>query len=1161
MTRTIFIATLLLALTAPAFGQGTAQSVQGLVTDTSGGIVPGATVTLTNVGTSVARTTTTNEAGNYSFIAVQVGNYELKVEMTGFKTETVKNIRVETEAQVRQDFKLQVGQVSETVEVTASAVTLNTENATTGGVIENKRVIDLPLNGRNVVNLAVLVPGVQYGIRTGSADGLGGFPIPGSGFAVIANGQREIHQFVSLDGTDAKDPRIHQTNFVPSIEAIEEFKIQTNAFSAEYGFAGGAHTTITMKSGTNRLRGTLFEFLRNDVFDAENYFLNFELAPGQTRRKKDALRRNQFGLVLSGPVLIPKLYDGKNKTFWAFNWESRRDRIEAVSEVWWPDDAFRAGDFSRVARGNVTASGAFRAPIIIYDPLTGQPFPNNIIPTSRLHPGVQKLLSTYVPKPEFSPVDPLDINVRKGVNQPVDTNTYFFRLDHNFGAKDSVFGRLAWDRSGLTRNNINPNLPVFVDSKVTNLASAWIHTFNPSMINEFRMGFNISDDLTFNPRTDNTSFDMDALGIGQIRVFSDGNRKLTPREHGIPQITGLPFTLQELTNGNGYDNMDTIQAGDHFTWIRGRHNLKLGFELYRISMERGAANLEEGRYAFSGNESGNAFASFLMGYANTTESAEGLPLTFPRSNRWGTYVHDDWKVSKNLTVNVGLRFDYVDVPVDSKGLWRTLNFPGVGTEIGRGKGYQASDGATISTVYPDFVDERGAVELFGQRTRFFMPRLGIAWRPTNKWVVRAGAGWFDNINHLNSWTIFNLMPPKSGSLLYQSNTSIAQTLTVVGSNGTTYSPTTRQFTAGQPIITLNDPFLQTTGGTATVRAINLNYLPPDQVDGDVWKWSLDIQRELPYQIGFVAGYSGSKGSHLGNSIANFNSPDPSSNTNVQARRPYQRFYDPATPNLGVQTIGRIRYLDSFGESFYHGLQLKLDKRFSKGLAFGSSYTFSKAHGDGENGGQEGYISLQTPRDRRPSRGRFSFDQTHAWVTHFVWELPGQKLQNALLRYTIGGWQSNGILSIRSGFPFTIGQGQDLNTDNSNVRPDLLRSPEIDNPTRKLWFDPSAFQRVSCNIAARQDLCHYGNNGVNTIDSPGQRNLDFSMFKNFNINENTRIQFRSEFINAFNHPYFGTPGGIGFSGTNVIAPDATRMGEIRSIRTPMRVIQFGLKLYF
>jgi hypothetical protein len=578
-------------------------------------------------------------------------------------------------------------------------------------------------------------------------------------------------------------------------------------------------------------------------------------------------------------------------------------------------------------------------------------------------------------------------------------------------------------------------------------------------------------------------------------------------------------------------------------------------------MERGAANLEEGLFGFGGNETGYSFASFLMGLPNSTQSAEGLPLTFPVSNRWGAYVHDDWKVSPRLTLNVGLRFDYVGVPFDTKGLWRTLNLPGIGTDIGRGQGYQTSDGRTIPTIYPPDVNEKGALKLFDQKIRFFMPRLGIAWRPTNQWVVRAGAGWFDNINHLNTWTIFNLMPPKSGSLLFNSVTNVFQTLAVQGADGASYNVTTRQYGTGSPVLTLNDPFLQTTGGVAALRPINVLYVPPDQLDGDVWKWSLDIQRELPYQIALTAGYSGSKGSHVGNSIANFNSPDPSSNTNFQSRRPYQQLYDPATPNLGIQSLGRIRYIDSFGESFYHGMQLRLDKRFSRGLAFGSSYTFSKAHGDGENGGQEGYVSLQNPRDRRPSRGRFSFDQTHSWVTHFVWELPGQRWQNALLRNTIGGWQANGILSIRSGFPFTVGQGQDLNTDNSNVRPDRLASGEVPDPNRKLWFDPNAFQRVTCNIASRPDLCHYGSAGVAILETPGQRTFDASFFKNFNITESTRVQFRSEFLNAFNHPYFNAPNGIGFATNNSIVPDGTRMGEIRSLRTPMRIIQFGLKLYF
>jgi hypothetical protein len=1140
---------LALLLVASVLAQSTTQSIQGLVTDSTGAVVVGAKVTLTNEATGVTRTAETNNTGNYTFPLMQVGNYDVKVEMSGFKTEQVKGIRLETAAQLRQDFTMQVGNVSEVVEISAAAVTLNTENSTTGGVIENKRIIDLPLNGRNVVQLAVLVPGVQFGERTGRGDGLGGFPIPGSGFSVSANGQRETHQVVSLDGTDAKDPRIHQTNFVPSIEAIEEFKIQTNAFTAEYGFGGGANVQITMKSGTNRLTGTLFEFLRNDKFDAENYFLNFERAANLPRLKKDALRRNQFGFVVSGPILIPKVYDGRNKTFWAFNYEARRDRIEQVQTATWPTDPFREGDFSALAvpyRNPTT--GATRAAIPLFDPLNGTPFANNIIPRSRLHAGALNVLNQFVPKAQFVQGDVTDFTAIAGVNQPTNTNTYFARVDHNFSSSDRIFARVAWDRSGLTRANINPNLPVFVDSDVTNLASSWIHTINPTTINEFRLGFNISNDLTSNPRTDNTEFDMDALGIGQIRVFSDNNRKLTAREHGIPQLTGLPFTMQELTNGNGYDNMDTVQIGNHVSMIRGTHNLKVGGELYYITMERGAANLEEGRYAFSANQSGYALASFMLGYPNSTESAEGLPLTFPRSKRFGAYVHDDWKVNSRLTVNVGLRFDFNGVPVDSKGLWRTLDLAGVGTDLGlgRGAGFRAPNGQTIPTIFPSSVDENGAVKLFKQDVRFFMPRLGITFRPTDKWVIRTGAGWFDNINHLNTWTIFNLMPPKSGSLQFNSVTE--------GVAGTVF----RRFTPGQPIITLDDPFLQRTGGTAVVRAINVNYVPPDQKDGDVWKWSFDVQRELPYSTALTIGYVGSKGSHVGNSIGNFNSPDPSSNTNFQALRPYQQFYDPATPNLGIQALGNVRYIDSYGESFHHGLQMKVDKRFGRGLAFGVAYTFSKTHGDGENGGQEG-INWQNPRDRRGNRGLMRFDQTHNFVGHYVWELPGANLKG-VVGHVVGGWQMNGIVSLRSGFPFYLGQGGDLNT-NGAVRPDVIGEWKKDNPTRAQWFNPLAFQRVTCNIPGRQDLCHYGGLGVNVLRSPGQHNFDLSMFKNFNITETTRIQFRAEGVNAFNTPYFGDPGGIGFSNVNQITPDTVRMGEIRGLRTPMRVIQFGLKLSF
>ncbi len=1132
------------------FGQSTTQSIQGLVTDNSGAVAPGAKITITNVATGVSRTVETNNTGNYSFQLVEFGDYEIRCEMQGFKTEAVRGVRVETAAQVRHNFVLQVGQVTETVEVSANAVLLTTENATVGGVIENKRIIELPLNGRNVVTLATLVPGVQFGERTGRGDGLGGFPIPGQSFSVSANGQREIHQVVSLDGVDAKDPRIHITNFVPSVEALEEFKITTNAVSAEYGFGGGAVVSMTMKSGTNDLHGTLFEFLRNDALDAEHYFLNFELAPGRTRAKKDKLRQNQFGVVVSGPLI-------KNKTFWAFNWESRRQQVESVQTAFFPHDSFRNGDFSELARGTINpATGRlFRQPILIWDPYTGLPFANNILPQSRIHPGARKVIDTFLPKADFRQADPLDFTARKGVNQPINTNQYFARVDHHISDRDRVFGRLAVDWSRTDNNTINPHFPVFTPSHVANLATQWVHTFNQNMLNELRVGFNVSNDTLESLHNTDGKFDVDSLGIGEFRIPLDGNRKLIPREQGVPL---LGFTIGERINGNGLDRMNTIQIGDHVSLVRGTHNLKMGGEYYYITMERAGANLAQGRISWSSNETGYDFASFLLGLASRTETPEGEPKTFPRAGRLGFYIHDDWKVSPKLTLNLGMRFDYNGNPRDAQGLWRSLDFVGEGAAVGRGAGYQVPNGPLIPTIFPGSVDEKGAVKLFKQDVKFFMPRIGIAYRPTDKWVLRIGGGLFDNINHINTWTILNLMPPKSGSLQFDSVTDpLAATIPVVGIDGATYQVRPRMYRAGQPVLTLNDPFLTRTGATAVARPVNLLHIKPDTKDGDVWKWNFDIQRELPLTSSLTVGYVGSKGSHTGNSIGNYNDALPSPDSNFQNRRPFQRFYDPALPQFGVQTQGSIRYLDSYGNSFHHGLQVKLDKRYGRGLAFGMAYAFSKSHGDGENGGQEG-ADYQDPRNRLASRGRFRFDQRHNTVFHYVWEMPGGNMQG-WWKHLIGGWQSNGIVSLRSGFPFTVGGGN-LNTGGGG-RPDRIADGRIENSNRAKMFEPLAFLRTTCNIPGRLDRCHYGTSGVNILESPGQRNLDFSMFKNFTIREGYKLQFRSEFFNAFNNPYFGGPNGIGFQSPDSIVPDGVRMAEVRGLRTPMRIIQFGLKLFF
>ena len=1124
--------------------QATQQTITGLVTDATGAVIPGATVTAHNIDTGVDRTVQTNATGNYTIFPVPVGNYNIRCSLDGFKTDSVSNQRVETAAQVRINFAMEIGDVTETVEVSAAAVTLNTENAVVGGVIENKRVIELPLNGRNVVQLAVLVPGVQFGSRTGLNDGLGGFPIPGQGYSVSGNGIREIHGVVSLDGVDAKDPRIHITNFVPSIEAIEEFKVQTNAYGAEIGFGGGAVTNITMKSGTNEIHGTLFEFLRNDKLDAEAYFLNFERV-GE-RADKDKLRRNQFGAVVSGPII-------KNKTFWAFNYEGRRERVGVVQSALFPHDEWRQGDFSELISPSFTSLPGRNA-TVVFDAFTGEPFANNVIPQSRLHPGALNLQNLFVPRASFREVDPLLSTAREAVDRPIDTNLWFARADHHFSDADRIFWRMAYDRSSFNQTAINPNFPRFLDSRVWNIASSWVHTFSQNAINDLRFGFNISNDDTTHPRTNDESFDMDSLGVGMVRVAGDGNRMLTPREHGVPDQNGLGFQLREATGGNGFDFMDSYQFGDHLSIIKGSHNLKFGGEVYYVTMERAAANLARGRYTYGSNESGFGYASFLLGLPNRTETAEGLPRTVPRSTRMGYYVQDDWKVSSKLTMNLGFRFDFIGNPFDAEGLWRTINFPGEGGPSVRGANSftDPATGQTIPTAGPEFVDERGGSALWNQDTRFFMPRLGIAYRPADKWVVRVGAGYFDNIMHQNNWTILNLMPPKSGSNNFDSVTDPA---------GTFMGDQLRMYRPGQDIITLDDPFLDNTGGEASPKNVNTLHVKPDYKDGDVWKWSLDVQHELAGGVTATVGYVGSKSSHVANSVRNWNAPEPNPDSNIQANRPWPRFFDLSQPEKGVQGLAVVRYLDSYQNAFHHGLQLKLDKRYSNGLAFGISHTYSKSHGDGEAGGNEG-AQFQAPRTTRAdARGRFRFDQRHNFVAHFVYEIPGGNIDSPL-RHVIGGWQTNGVLSLRSGFPFTVGGSTgDLNTSDSGVRRDQIGDPHISNPTRKLWFNTQAFQRNTCDIPDRLDLCHIGSAGYNTLDSPGQKNLDFSLYKNFEITETVKLQFRSEFFNAFNTPYFRNPNGVSFSSTSQITPNGSRDGEIRGVRTPARIIQFGLKLFF
>src|SRR5581483_9868250 len=400
-----------------------------------------------------------------------------------------------------------------------------------GQTIEHTRVIELPILNRNFASLAVLTPGVQFGTRmgmngqstSGSQGAIVGF-YPGA-MQVSANGQRDANQRVTLDGVIASEPLVNTVYLTPSIDAIEEIKIQTGSYSAEYGMNNGAIVQLALKSGTNAFHGTLYEFLRNDAADAKDYFLNFQLPAGTPLQSKNRLRRNQYGVWLSGPVILPK-YHGRDRTFWSFNWEGTKQTQEVVAQAnggeFFPE-AFRNGDFSALLRPPIVNGRPVRAPIIIYDPRTGEPFRDgagnstNIIPQSMINKNAQNIINQFVPLPQFTPTDILDVNTIKTVPNILNQNQYFARIDHLFSSKDRIFGRYATQIGTFDVGNRYPAFPYTLHLWDYNVAFQHLHIFSPTVLNEFRVGFNKVNTDQVNPRT-NTNFDVDSLGVGQFRV-------------------------------------------------------------------------------------------------------------------------------------------------------------------------------------------------------------------------------------------------------------------------------------------------------------------------------------------------------------------------------------------------------------------------------------------------------------------------------------------------------------------------------------------------------------------------------------------------------------------------------------------------------------------
>jgi hypothetical protein len=1114
MSKRIMAGIWLLLLPLWLRAQGPTAEITGTVTDATGAVVSGAVVTLTNVATNVDRTSRTNEAGIYDAPSLLPGIYSLRVTLAGFHT-AVSRIELQVSQIARMDFSLQVGNVNETVEVQAQAAELQTESTALGAVVENRRIEELPLNGRNYLQLAALVPGAtNYGPTNFIAQARGGGDR--SNFQLNIAGQRLEFNHYTLDGIENTDPNYGTYLVQPSVDALQEFKVDTSTYSAEYGH-NVAQISVVSKSGTNEYHGTLFEFLRNSNLDAKNFYdkPNAPIAP---------FKRNQFGGVIGGPVVIPKVFDGRNKLFFFFNYEGLR-QVKSTTSL---SNVFNASDRTGNFGGSSTT---------IYDPdtrvlaadgsrvLSVNPFPGNVIPSNRISPQSAQLLNLY-PLPNNNPTGYVN-NFLSNETSTANNDAELARVDWQQNASSSFQFRYSHANEPQYIPAAIPHQGT-VNTTVTHQALLG-HTLvlGASKVNEFKVGFsrlesNNGNTHMFDPASDYVS----KLGIPNVLD--------TPLFWGIPFIQISNFSSFGDPANGPYANWDTIfQWSDNFSWTHGTHSFKFGGEYQRTRYNLTGNDVARGRFTFSGQYSTqvgaapaaqNAIADYLLGSMSNAEGQLGQVVAMLRGSSTGLYFQDQWKVTPKLTVNYGFRYEIqpgysekynhvTSIDID----WKNGMFP-TWVRLGTGDFYEGYSPFHLPPGIPTARDGRFGNTIFRTDYKNFGPRLGFAYSVTPKTVIRAGAGIY--YVHEMGNTMFDVARNMPFTL------RIAQAANALTPNETWTSPF--------PVL-----------GVST--------LAPDWLWKDptsyVPQWSFTLQRQLATNMSLEAAYVGSSGVHLGRTTY-YNEPPPGPPTaNINLRRPF--------PQLGF-----VQLVEQASHSSYDALQVRLQQRFSHGFSVLSSFTWQKSidNGSGVRNVSSDSYTPQDVNNLRAERGLSAFNFGRGWVTSALWELPvgrGKTLLKAASRLAdavVGGWQLGGIFTWSSGFPFSVNctSGSTYQNTDTPCRADATGiSPSLSNPTPNVWFNKDAFVSRTGFVAGVGPY-RFGNSGRNVVVGPGVAALDFSMQKVFRITEKSNLQFRAEFFNLPNHPIFNLPG---------MTVGTVSYGVISSTHIDSRQIQFGLKLRF
>jgi len=1048
MRRLMLCASLTALGVSGLHAQTTTGTITGTVTDTTQAAIPNAVVTVTNTATAMERGTTTDHLGEYRVELLPPGPYSLNVEHPGFRKAAVSGVQLLVNQTRVVNVQLELGVVTEIVEVQAQTGAIETEAASLGQVVESQQVLDLPLNGREFLQLAVLGPGMTPQPFASTSinfnDRSQVFFVSGEKNAtVIAGGQRQDSANFFIDGTHNRNPQAGAAGIQPSIEAIQEFKVLTNGFSPE--FSRPTIVNVVTRSGGNELHGTVFEFLRNDELDARNFF--------DAERPK--FRQNQFGAVLSGPLSLPNIYDGRNRTFFMANYEGRRIRKGNTFTGTFPSQAMRQGDFSAVPT--------------IFDPATfdpdsgqAQPFPNNQIPQSRFSRIFENTLP-FIPLPNISGAGVQDLNFRSSPVDVRDFDQWTARLDQTLTDNDTINARFTLANVRNVFPGVAPLFGSFFRNKGRNLSIQQTHTFSPTIVNQFQFGWQDTDNFRLaDGNFGTTNFAADVIGLKNVSSM--------PSNFGLPtiNITGLTSVAGASSFTPQGGAFQQFQFLNQLAIHKGKHSFKIGGSAIRNRFDglwdlapRGILNFN-GFFTSDRTPGGSrvGFADFALGDFQAALAGVGNTEVFLRYNSYSGFINDDIKISPRLTLNLGIRYEYTQPMKDEQNGLNTFDL-----EVGRV--VRAFDREIRPGIIdPDFNN--------------FAPRVGLAYRPWgDKTVIRAAWGiFYENFEFNEIQFMRNNVP----NLIFLS----------IQNDLVNPSNVDDLFPSAEGAESAFEPF----GVDRTARTPYLN------------QWNFSIQRQLSPSTVLEVAYVGNKGTNLPgrfNPNQAFPEPDPTRSTPVNSRRP-----------LGPGDL-RLSFRDQ--NSIYNSLQVRLERRFSDGLSFLGAYTHGRAidtcsrascgHVDNRDFGRDRGVSELGIADRASISATYElpFGRGRRYLAN----------AGGVTNQLLGGWQLNTIMTFATGKMLSPGGGFS-NTGGAQVaqRPNVV--PGCD-PNDLGGAERTVQRYFNTDCFVRQPDGTFGNAGRNIIEGPGLENVDFSVFKTFTIGERHRIEFRSEFFNFLNRPSF------------------------------------------